>query len=150
MNNYKGYYAEDVRNNRVVEIRKCTKEELVRAILLCDSSIQADILNRVNIERYKKAATKAVHGMKPKRHKLTLEEEKKRRDREKTMLVLSSILGQRMGTQFYHAISRRYGMEETITLDFLKQNVCYSDALKARGVGKATADLVRPLLKDDQ
>ena len=147
---YKDYYAEAVHTKKAVDIWDCTREELIKAIAFCNSSIQADILNRVNAERYKKAATKAVLGMKPKRHKLTLEEEKKRRDREKTMLVLSSILSKKGATGFYNAISRRCGTDRPITLDYLKQNVSYADALNTRGVGKATADLVRPLLKEEQ
>lgn len=146
---YKDYYAETVSAKKADTIRDCRGVELIRAILSCDSSIQADILNRVNTERYKKAAAKAALGIKPKKH-YSKQEDKARAQREKTKMVLLSILGKNRSMRFYNAISRKYAVGRGITLDYLKKNVSYSDVLNTRGVGKETADLVKPLLKDDQ
>ena len=146
---YKDYYDNAISTKTAVAVRDCSRAELIRAIMSCDSNTQAEIVSRVNTERYKKAAAKAVSGMKPKkRRRYSREGERERKEQEKTKLVLTSILGKRNASLFVGAMWRSYG--EEITLDFLKQNVSYSDALRARGIGEKIANLARPLLKDDQ
>ena len=148
---YKDYYDKAISTKTAVAVRDCSRAELIRAIMSCDSNTQAEIVSRVNAERYKKAAAKAVSGMKPKkRRRYSREGDRERKEQEKTKLVLTSILGKKNATRFINALSRRYGMEEEITLDFIKKNVSYSDALHTRSIGKGTADLARPILKGDQ